>query len=300
MDQDNKPNMDVTPKPDELSGKDLSRRRFTKSIAGSGVILTLTSQPVLGTYATKCTISGHLSGNLSRAAETTSCNPCGKGKDYWELHDECKKKTFYQHMGSECEDNKDSTKDHRCSWVFKPSYENFCLRRDDTSTKYGYGYWNGSSAPTKYYSYPNNGYSAGKYAGRRAVDVKGSNAYKDVQFKGYRDGFYNAYKNKCVNWSHSYSQQEYQRGYRAGYEERCMEQYGYESNHCQGEKWDFARECLISVLNCKVKCVNNYPVTEQQVKSMWNACKDGGKYEVRQGTNWSRTDCMNYLKKLHT
>ena len=280
---------------------DESRRRFAKAgLAGSGVILTLASQPVLGSYSSKCTISGNLSGNLSRNANTKPCNDCGKGKDYWEPHDECKKKTFYQHMGSECSDSKDSSKDNKCSWMIKPSYENFCLKKDDSSSKYGSGYTSGYAAPVRSDSYPNKGYASGKSDGRKAVDNKGTSAYKDVNTKGKKDGYYDSYRTKYSSWGHSQGQQEYQRGYRDGYEERCKEQYGYESDHCKGELWDFACECLVSVLNCKIKCVDDYGVDEQEVKNMWNACKGGGKYQVRPGVYWGRIDCMNYLKQLHT
>lgn len=300
MNEDNKPDSQAAESRAVTSESNLSRRHFTKKIAGSGVILTLASQPVLGTYATKCTISGNLSGNLSRANNTAPCNPCGKGVDYWEPHNECKTKSFYQYMGSECSDTKDSTTDNKCSWMIKPSYENFCLKKEDTYSKYGSGYSYGTTWATRSDSYPKTGYSAGKLTGRKAVDDKGTSAYKDVNFKGKRDGYYDGYKSKNTSWGHSSAQQEYQRGYRDGYEERCKEQYGLETDHCKGELWDFARECLISVLNCKIQCVNDYPVSEKEVKDMWNACKSGGKYQVRTSIYWSRVDCMNYLKQLHT
>jgi hypothetical protein len=285
---------------DQDQGVDKTRRRFTGAGLTGGILATLASQPVLGATSVQCTISGNLSGNLSRQAGGTPCNICGKGKDYWEPYDECKKKTFHDYMGSECYDYKDSTKNNKCSWLLKPTYENFCLRKDDVYSPYGGGYAKGYPSPTHYDSYPNKGYDAGKLAGRKAVDDKGLNAYKDVNTKGYKDGYYEGYVIKCVSWNHTQAQKDYQRGYRDGYEERCREQYGYETDHCSGEKWDFARECLIAVLNCKIQCVNNYGVTEQEVKDMWYACKDGGQYQVRTDVYWSRIDCMNYLKQLHT
>lgn len=289
----------VAPKVDE------SRRRFAKAGLSSGVILTLASQPVLGTTSVQCTISGNLSGNMSHHAVITPCNTCGQGTVYWEQHNECKTKTFSDYMGSDCSDSKDSTAGNKCSWVFKPTYANFCLKKDDQVSKYGSGYWNGfyAALPSNSSSYPKTGYAAGVTAGRKAVTNIGLNAYKDVTTKGNKDGKYDNYKSKCSGWRHTQAQQDYQRGYRDGFEQKCMEQYGSESSHCStnDDLWNFARECLIAVLNCKIQCVNNYGVSEQQVKDMWNSCKSGTtKYQVRTGVYWSRTDCMNYLKQLHT
>lgn len=280
---------------------DESRRHFAKAgLAGSGVILTLASQPVLGSASVRCTISGNLSGNLSRTTVTKPCNSCGKGDDYWEPRDDCKKKTFYDYMGSEYSDSRDSTKDNKCSWMLKPSYENFCLKKDDNTSKYGSGYSSGYAAPSQSGSYPSKGYAEGKKVGRQEVDNKGPSAYKDVNTKGKKDGYFDSYMTKYSGWGHKTEQREYQRGYREGYEERCREQYGSTTNHCRGVGWDFARECLVSMLNCKIKCVDDYGVKEREVKDMWNACKSGGRYQVRPGVYWSRTECMSYLKQLHT
>lgn len=291
--------------PIEIPQVDQSRRRFARAGLSSGVILTLASQPVLGTTSVHCTPSGNTSlGVQSRNPNTTPCNLCGKGKDYWEPHTECKTKTFYEHMGSDCSDYKDSSAGNKCSWILKPSYENFCLRKEEQTSKYGGGYWSGfyTTLSSKSSYYPNTGYTAGYNAGKQAVTNLGPNAYKSVDIKGKKDGLYDNYKSKCSSWGHSTSQQEYQRGYRDGFEAKCREQYGSESSHCQtgNEMWDFARECLVSVLNCKIQCSNDYGVTEQVVKKMWSSCKNGNTYEVRSGVYWSRSDCMTYLKKLHT
>lgn len=57
-----------------------SRRRFAKSVAGSGVILTLASKPVMGANYW-CTGSGGMSGNTSSHGPQVSCIACSPG--YW-------------------------------------------------------------------------------------------------------------------------------------------------------------------------------------------------------------------------
>lgn len=57
-----------------------SRRRFAKSVAGSGVILTLASKPVMGSNYW-CTGSGGMSGNTSSHGTKLSCIACSPG--YW-------------------------------------------------------------------------------------------------------------------------------------------------------------------------------------------------------------------------
>jgi len=65
---------DVTPEPNQ------SRRHFAKSIAGSGVILSLASKPVMGANYW-CTGSGGMSGNTSSHGTKQSCLACSPG--YW-------------------------------------------------------------------------------------------------------------------------------------------------------------------------------------------------------------------------
>jgi len=57
-----------------------SRRRFAKSVAGSGVILSLASKPVMGANYW-CTGSGGMSGNTSSHGPRVSCVACSPG--YW-------------------------------------------------------------------------------------------------------------------------------------------------------------------------------------------------------------------------
>ncbi|MEO1767722.1 hypothetical protein [Thiobacter aerophilum] len=66
---------------------DPSRRRFTGAgLAGSGIILTLVSHPVLGhSGGNQCTRSAILSGNLSNQQGDTQCG-CSPG--YWGQHPE--------------------------------------------------------------------------------------------------------------------------------------------------------------------------------------------------------------------
>ena len=52
-----------------------SRRRFAKSVAGSGVILSLASKPVMGSNYW-CTGSGGMSGNTSSHGAKVSCLAC--------------------------------------------------------------------------------------------------------------------------------------------------------------------------------------------------------------------------------
>ena len=65
---------DVTPEPNQ------SRRHFAKSIAGSGVILSLASKPVMGSNYW-CTGSGGMSGNTSSHGKKPVCLACSPG--YW-------------------------------------------------------------------------------------------------------------------------------------------------------------------------------------------------------------------------
>ena len=62
---------------------DTSRRRFTKvGLAGSGVILSISSRSALGGWGT-CTGSEMMSGNMSRQGTP---NPCGCSPGYWGNH----------------------------------------------------------------------------------------------------------------------------------------------------------------------------------------------------------------------
>ncbi len=72
---------------DAIAGKpgdvDASRRRFAKAgLAGSGVILSISSRSALGGWGT-CTGSEMMSGNMSRQG---SPNPCGCSPGYWGNH----------------------------------------------------------------------------------------------------------------------------------------------------------------------------------------------------------------------
>lgn len=57
-----------------------SRRRFAKAVAGSGVVLSLASKPVMGSNYW-CTGSGGMSGNTSSHGPKRSCLACSPG--YW-------------------------------------------------------------------------------------------------------------------------------------------------------------------------------------------------------------------------
>jgi len=83
--KDTSPNLDhdadtTASKPDHV---DASRRRFAKAgLAGSGVILSISSRSALGGWGT-CTGSEMMSGNMSRQG---SPNPCGCSPGYWGNH----------------------------------------------------------------------------------------------------------------------------------------------------------------------------------------------------------------------
>ena len=70
----------IAGKPDNV---DASRRRFAKAgLAGSGVILSISSRSALGGWGT-CTGSEMMSGNMSRQGTP---NPCGCSPGYWGNH----------------------------------------------------------------------------------------------------------------------------------------------------------------------------------------------------------------------
>lgn len=58
---------------------DASRRRLIATLGGGAVILTLAGKPV---WASQCTVSGMMSGNLS-APQGTPCQGCTPG--YWKV-----------------------------------------------------------------------------------------------------------------------------------------------------------------------------------------------------------------------
>jgi len=61
-------------------GADLSRRKFSKTgLLAAPVIYTLASKPAFGNH---CTISGHLSGNLSQQSNDHVCGGCAP--TYWQ------------------------------------------------------------------------------------------------------------------------------------------------------------------------------------------------------------------------
>ncbi len=80
MDKTLKPNPDASAQRIHTDSADQSRRNFAKAIAGSGVVLSLASKPVMGsTYS--CTGSGGMSGNTSSHGTKVSCIACTPG--YW-------------------------------------------------------------------------------------------------------------------------------------------------------------------------------------------------------------------------
>ena len=79
------------PKDQESSATDLehpdaamSRRRFTRAgVTGSVVLGALASKPVLGAAPYQCTVSGQVSGNLSRAGSAAECGLLGDSPSEW-------------------------------------------------------------------------------------------------------------------------------------------------------------------------------------------------------------------------
>ena len=77
--------------PVENNGADLSRRKFAKAgLVAAPVIMTLASRPAMGNFGGssggKCTLSGMLSGNLSKPDDGGVCHGCTPG--YWKTHQE--------------------------------------------------------------------------------------------------------------------------------------------------------------------------------------------------------------------
>ncbi len=65
------------------SGISVSRRRFTRAgLSGSVILGSLASKPVLGAVPYHCTVSGQVSGNLSRVAVSQECD-IGHDEAYW-------------------------------------------------------------------------------------------------------------------------------------------------------------------------------------------------------------------------
>jgi len=58
------------------------------------------------------------------------------------------------------------------------------------------------------------------------------------------------------------------------------------------EKQLLAKHCAAMVLNCSV---GNSPLAENQVKSIWSSCKDGGTWSLPGGGTWTRTQCNDYF-----
>ena len=79
MDKDMKtPTQSIEPAQQKISA---SRRKFAKSVACSGVILSLASKPVMGA-SYWCTGSGGMSGNTSSHGPKVACLACSPG--YWQ------------------------------------------------------------------------------------------------------------------------------------------------------------------------------------------------------------------------
>jgi hypothetical protein len=80
MDKDNKPDLALTENKSDTPQTNQSRRHFAKSVAGSGVVLSLASKSVMGANYW-CTGSGGMSGNTSSHGPKVSCLACTPG--YW-------------------------------------------------------------------------------------------------------------------------------------------------------------------------------------------------------------------------
>lgn len=80
MDKGHKPNLEIADMQTEKSEPNQARRKFAKSVAGSGVVLSLASKSVMGANYW-CTGSGGMSGNTSSHGVRLSCVACSPG--YW-------------------------------------------------------------------------------------------------------------------------------------------------------------------------------------------------------------------------
>lgn len=81
---------------------DTGRRRFARSVAGSGVILSLASQPVMGSNYW-CTGSGGMSGNTSSHGDKPPCLACSPG--YWKTSPGTWPSPYYPYRICDCSGN---------------------------------------------------------------------------------------------------------------------------------------------------------------------------------------------------
>ncbi|ARU56197.1 MAG: hypothetical protein MI864_13620 [Pseudomonadales bacterium] len=77
------------------TSRGVSRRNLVKGLAASSVVVSVASRPVWGQGP--CSISGLLSGNLSRPLESYSCTAGGEGQTpgFWMNHPECWPTGYY-------------------------------------------------------------------------------------------------------------------------------------------------------------------------------------------------------------
>jgi hypothetical protein len=76
---------DIKPDMPSKEGSNSRRRLLRSALATPVVLSTLVSKPVLGAVPYQCTMSGHVSGNLSRATDMTTCQTGSLSQGGWLL-----------------------------------------------------------------------------------------------------------------------------------------------------------------------------------------------------------------------
>ncbi len=79
-------NQEQDPHPLEPTVNETRRRLAKAGLAAPAVMGVLASRPVLGASDYRCTISGQISGNLSRPGDAIDCGTLGRSPGYWKNH----------------------------------------------------------------------------------------------------------------------------------------------------------------------------------------------------------------------
>jgi len=99
MEKGPKLNTELAENETQIQQANQSRRHFAKSIAGSGVILSLASKPVMGSNYW-CTGSGGMSGNTSSHGTKPACLACSPG--YWKTSPGTWPTPYYPYRVCDC------------------------------------------------------------------------------------------------------------------------------------------------------------------------------------------------------
>ena len=120
MNKGDKP-IESSENPVEKHSADQSRRHFAKAIAGSGVVLSLASKPVMGSNYW-CTGSGGMSGNTSSHGKRQACLACSPG--FWKTSPENWPSPYYPYRICDSSGTK----------IYEPTKFNFVFSSGDQRT----------------------------------------------------------------------------------------------------------------------------------------------------------------------